>query len=667
MQLLIDGFIAALALALAYAFRFEGVPPPTYLRQFLLVLPYMVLLRIGLLAAFGVYRLVWRYISLRDLPRIVQAVLTGTALALLARFTVAPAFSAFGITLNPMFATVPLGVLGIELVLDLMGLTAVRTAWRMVTENAQRVSRHVSAPTKNRRRALLIGAGSAGVMVAREVAANPDTGFDVLGFLDDDRAKHGSIIQGHPVLGGTDRLSELAEELDADLGIITMSKAPASVMRRIVNEAKNAGLHVQIIPGLYEILSGRVSISKVRDVAIEDLLGRAPVQLDEDAIAAFVTGKTVLVTGAGGSIGSEICRQVARYRPERLLLLDQAENPVYHIHRELLSLPHAVPMLQLIGSVSERRRMQQLFAQHRPEVVFHAAAHKHVPLMELNPSEAIRNNVLGSRTVADLAHEHGVSAFVMISTDKAVNPTSVMGASKRLAEMYVQALATRSSTRFITVRFGNVLGSEGSVVPLFKEQIARGGPVTVTHPEMKRYFMTIPEASQLVLQAATMGEGGEIFILEMGEPILIDSLARDLIRLSGYRPGEDIAIEYVGVRAGEKLYEEINLSEEQAVKTRHPRIWVGRNRQATYERMAATIDELLSELGRDLGPAELRDAIAQRVPEFMHDGGHLPSASGTSAGEPMSRGVSAVVSALTTTETAPKARLSSRPADACAG
>jgi FlaA1/EpsC-like NDP-sugar epimerase len=616
LQLLVDGFIAAVALTLAYAMRFEGLPPRLYLKQFLLVVPYMVLLRVGMLSAFGVYRLVWRYVSLKDLPRLIQAALAGSAVAVMARYSVPAFFKAVGITLNPLFATVPLGVLAIDLVLYTMGLVAARTTWRMITERALQVSRREARPHRPKARALLIGAGSAGVMVAREVAANPETGFEIVGFLDDDEKKHGSIIQGHLVLGGTDRLAELAVETEAQLAIITVVKAPAADIRRIVRAAEDAELRVQIIPGLYEILSGRVNISKVRDVAIEDLLGRAPVQLDEEAIGAFVTGKVVLVTGAGGSIGSEICRQVARYQPKQLLLLDQAENPVYHIHRELAALPRELAMVPLIGNVTERRRMQQVFEAFTPQVVFHAAAHKHVPLMEANPGEAIRNNVQGSRVVADLAHETGAEAFVMISTDKAVNPTSVMGATKRLAEMYVQALATRSQTRFITVRFGNVLGSEGSVVPLFKEQIARGGPVTVTHPEMKRYFMTIPEASQLVLQAATMGDGSEIFILEMGEPILIDNLARDLIRLSGYRPDEDIAVEYVGMRPGEKLYEEINLSDENAAKTKHPRIWVGTNRTASYDEVVGNVESLLAGLAQQAYPQMVREQIAARVPEY---------------------------------------------------
>ncbi|MBW2737214.1 MAG: polysaccharide biosynthesis protein [Deltaproteobacteria bacterium] len=324
----------------------------------------------------------------------------------------------------------------------------------------------------------------------------------------------------------------------------------------------------------------------------------------------------MLVTGAGGSIGSEICRQVLRYGPKELQLLDQAENPIFHLQRELSQKSNGTPLVPLIGNVSNADRIGRIIAEHQPEIIFHAAAHKHVPLMEQNPSEAVRNNILGSRTVADLAHEHGVEAFVMISTDKAVNPTSVMGASKRMAEMYVQSLAEHSKTRFVTVRFGNVLGSEGSVVPLFKEQIARGGPVMVTHPEMKRYFMTIPEASQLVLQSATMGEGGEIFILEMGAPIKIVNLARDLIRLSGYQPDKEIAIEFSGMRPGEKLYEEINLGSEKAQKTKHPRIWTGKHRQLDHKSASKLVDELVAMIP-NAEIATVIAALARCVPEYV--------------------------------------------------
>jgi FlaA1/EpsC-like NDP-sugar epimerase len=621
LQLATDATIVALALAAAYLMRFEGIPNRIYLKQFLLVLPYLVLLRLAVFTAFGVYRLVWRYISLRDIPRIMLAAATGSAAIVAARFVLKPAFDALGFKINRSFTNVPYGVLAAELVMCSVGMVAARALWRMLKERERRLGKTGgAAPPESRRpkqRALLLGAGSAGVMVAREVTANPDqVGFEVVGFLDDDPNKLGTIIVGYKVMGTTEQMVEFAHKLEAQLVVLTMANVPAATVRRIVDTAEAAELTVKIIPGLYEILSGKVNISKIRDVAIEDLLGRAPVRLEEESIEAFLTGKRVLVTGAGGSIGSEICRQVCRYQPRELLLLDQAENPLFHIHRELVGTFSGLSLVPIVGNVANRQRMRQVLERCRPDVVFHAAAHKHVPLMEANPGEAIRNNIQGSRNMADLALEFYADAFVMISTDKAVNPTSVMGATKRLAEMYVQALASSSHTRFLTVRFGNVLGSEGSVVPIFKEQIARGGPVTVTHPEMKRYFMTIPEASQLVLQAAAMGQGGEIFILEMGEPISIVSLARDLIKLSGFRPDEDIQIEFSGVRPGEKLYEEINLNEEHATKTKHPRIWIGESRAPDLEGLREGIDELM-QLIATASPEALRGEISRRVPEYV--------------------------------------------------
>ena len=616
LQLVTDAVIMAVALGLAYAMRFEGFPPRLYFKQFMLIVPYMIILRLVIFWLFGVYRLVWRYISLSDLPRILLATATGSAITMVARFLARPLFALIGVKLGPVIATVPYGVLAVELVLTILGLVAARSAWRLITEREKRLNNEGTPEDQgNKKRAVLIGAGDAGVMVAKELAANPEVGFKVVGFVDDDPNKHGTIIHGYRVVGGTDKLGRHAVELDAEVAIITMANVPAADIRRIVDAAKAVDLKPQIIPGLYEILSGKIAITKIRDVDIEDLLGRAPVKLEEKAIGEFLTGKTVLVSGAGGSIGSEMCRQVCRYQPRLLVLLDQAENPLFHINRELRTSFPEVSVEPRVGSVVDLVRMDQVMAQHSPDVVFHAAAHKHVPLMEQNPGEAIKNNIMGSRNMAELADKHGAEAFVMISTDKAVNPTSVMGATKRLAEMYVKALSAGSTTRFITVRFGNVLGSEGSVVPIFKEQIARGGPVIVTHKEMKRYFMTIPEASQLVLEAATMGEGGEIFILEMGEPISIVTLARDLIELSGFTPDQDIKIEFSGIRRGEKLYEEINLSEENATKTKHPRIWIGKSQTVDLGQFSQRIDQLVK-LVPKTDPAGLRAAIAGNVPEY---------------------------------------------------
>ena len=628
LQFVVDGLVVAIALLAAYFIRWTGeIPPRDYIKQFLLIVPYLVLLRVGLLASFGVYRLIWRYISLRDMPRILAAVGSGTVLMVAVRYTLPTLMQISPLRLNPKFATVPYGVLAAEFVLTIGGIVAVRSLWRMIKEQGQARVRVKEAEQTPPRRVLLIGAGDAGVMMARQVHDNPRVGFAVLGFLDDDPNKHGTVIQGYKVLGPIDSLEHNVKLLGADLAVLTIASFPGESVRRVMDLAKTAGIDVKIIPAFHELSAGIFNLSNVRDVAIEDLLGRAPVELEEDAISEFIHGKRVLISGAGGSIGSEMCRQVCRYGPARLLLLDQAENPLFHIHRELRGSHPEVALETLIGSVANRDRMRQLLLAHEPEVVIHAAAHKHVPLMECNPGEAVRNNVHGSRVMAEMALEVGADAFVMISTDKAVNPTSVMGASKRMAEMYVQALAsTSSTTRILTVRFGNVLGSEGSVVPIFKQQIAAGGPVTVTHPDMIRYFMTIPEASQLVLQAAAMGHGGEIFILEMGEPVKIVDLARDLITLSGMVPDRDIKIQFTGMRPGEKMFEEINLSDENATKTDHPRIWVGESHVPERAKIAAMIDALLKRAS-DATPDEIRKGIADCVTEYQpNPEGKVPEA-----------------------------------------
>jgi len=611
-----------LCLLVAYIIRFEGTDdfPRYYLRQFLLVLPYVLILRLFLFHLFGVYQLVWQYITPRDLPRIVGAMVAGSGVLALVRLFLGPVRDAFHIQLNTGLGAIPFGVLLIELVITTSAVVGMRLLRRIMSEHGKTLHLQKAGQGSGgaeKQRALLIGAGSAGLMVAREVQENPAVGFEVVGFLDDDPDKQRARIFGHRVLGSTHELAQVARDQEATLAVISMASVGANVVRRIVDLAEAADLEVKTIPGLYEILSGKVNISELRDVALEDLLGREPVKLEEDQIREFLRGKVVLVSGAGGSIGSEICRQVCRYQPKLLVLLDQAENPLFHIHRELTASYPEVPLQNVVGSVANRDRMEYAMREVKPDVVFHAAAHKHVPLMEQNPGEAIRNNVMGSRIMAETAQEVGADAFVMISTDKAVNPSSVMGASKRAAEMFVQALGAHSETRFITVRFGNVLGSQGSVVPIFKEQIARGGPVTVTHPDMKRYFMTIPEASQLVLQAATMGTGGEIFILDMGEPVLITNLAKDLIRLSRADQKATIEVVYTGIRPGEKLYEEINLGEENAAKTRHPRIWIGKGRVTDLDTMRRQVDTLFHLVEQGKVDASLQGLYAL-IPEFKH-------------------------------------------------
>jgi FlaA1/EpsC-like NDP-sugar epimerase len=392
------------------------------------------------------------------------------------------------------------------------------------------------------KRFVIVGAGNAGEALLREIHRMPVAEYEAIGFIDDEPTKQGISIHGIPVLGTVEQLPKICKNRNVEEIAIAMPSASPTQLRRVIQVCTGTKIRFRTVPSITDIASGRFTVSQIRDVDINDLLGREVIQLDLDLIEAYVRDKTILVTGAGGSIGSEMCRQVCVFKPEVLLLVEQAENPLFYIEQELRKQFPDIIVATIICDITDRMRVELIFEEYKPEVVIHAAAHKHVPLMELNPGEAVKNNVVGTQVVANAADKCGTTNFVMISTDKAVNPTSIMGSSKRIAEIYIQDLSRTSNTHFVTVRFGNVLGSDGSVAPIFKKQIAEGGPVTVTHPEMKRYFMTIPEASQLVLQAATMGKGGEIFVLDMGEPVKIVDLARELITLSGFRPGEDIEI-----------------------------------------------------------------------------------------------------------------------------
>jgi FlaA1/EpsC-like NDP-sugar epimerase len=610
-QLLVDFAALALAFLIAWLVRFDWDPPPTMIGRIFLVTPYVVAFQYAVLVGFGVHRRSWRYIGLSDASRIVLASTVSALCLLLARYVFGELQDTRGYFRH---GVVPIGVIVADYVLAVLGVVGVRVLRRRVGEEADS-ARGRAKGTHETVPVMLVGAGEAGVLVAKELERRPELGLAAVGFLDDSRAKLGTIVHGVPVLGTTDELEALCVKYGARQVIITMASAPGSVVRRIRALAENAGLPVKIVPGVYELVGGTLSLSRIRDVAIEDLLRREPVSLDEDAIARVVRGKIVLVTGAGGSIGAELCRQACRFAPRHLVLVERTENNLFAIHRELVEAFPDIHVEPIIADACDRSRMDAVFARLRPAAVLHAAAHKHVPMMEWNPGEAVKNNVGGTRTVADLAHVHGAETFVMISTDKAVNPTSVMGATKRAAEVYVQSLAAQSATRFVTVRFGNVLGSTGSVVPIFRAQIAAGGPVTVTHPEMRRYFMTIPEACQLVLQAGSMGQGGEIFVLDMGEPLRIVDLARDLIALSGFRPGEDIEIRYTGVRPGEKLFEELAGHTENTDKTAHPKIFVGRTPPLDAPAVRASIESLLLR-APEASRAQLIDGLRELVPEY---------------------------------------------------
>lgn len=610
-QIAIDLIVLSMAMALAFLLRFEGAVPIEMLGRLVLTAPYVIVFQYLVLVMYGVPRFAWRYVGLREAMTIFLALAT----------------SAFGLTIGRLVANalrsdypffhrgiIPFGVIGIDTALAFLGIVGVRILRRMIAEESESKARRekVDVPAI---RTLLVGAGQAGVLVAREIERSPELGIAPVGFVDDDLAKVGTLIHGIAVLGTTNDLVRLCEEHDAQQILVTMASAPGSAMRRIKALGEQAALPTKVIPGVAEIVGGRVNLSRIRQIEIADLLGRDPVHLDVEEIRGIVEGRAVLVTGAGGSIGSELCRQLCAFAPGNLVLVERAETSLFHIHRELLATHPSVHITPCIADVGDAARMRDIFTAHRPAIVFHAAAHKHVPMMEWNPGEAIKNNVLGTKNVADLAHEFATEAFVLISTDKAVNPSSVMGASKRCAEIYVQSLAQRSSTRFAAVRFGNVLGSAGSVIPIFQEQIAAGGPVTVTHPEMRRYFMTIPEACQLVIQTGSMGRGGEIFILDMGEPVRIVDLARDLISLSGLRVQDDIEIRFTGMRPGEKLFEELATDAEQADKTRHEKIFVARIRPYDWQDVERYCS-MLSEAAETQRPAFILATLREVVPEF---------------------------------------------------
>lgn len=501
------------------------------------------------------------------------------------------------------------GVVMLDLFTTIMLLSGLRMVVRLYHEEFASETRGTA------RRYLIVGAGNAGESLLRDMLRRRDANYDVVGFIDDDPVKQGMIIHGISVLGTVDQLPDLCEKNNIDEIAIAIPSATRKQMRHVVQICQGTKLRFSTVPSLTDIASGKYRVSQMRDIDINDLLGRDIVQLDLKEIETFLNNKVIMVTGAGGSIGSEMCRQVCTFGPKLLLLVEQAENPLFFIERELRKCFPDVKIQAIICDISEKSRVDCIFDAYQPDVVIHAAAHKHVPLMEENPGEAIKNNVAGTKNVADASDRIGTKNFVMISTDKAVNPTSIMGSSKRIAEMYIQDLNNTSKTHFTTVRFGNVLGSNGSVVPIFKNQISDGGPVTVTHPEMTRYFMTIPEASQLVLQAAAMGQGGEIFLLDMGEPVKIVDLAREMITLSGFRPGEDIEIEFTGLRPGEKLFEELSIEGEDMMPTKHPKIAIWKNIPKDRDILRAGIEKLMEISNTER--SQIVAEIKKLIPEFL--------------------------------------------------
>jgi len=579
----------------AYLLRLNFELSPNFWTESSRALLWIVPLQMAMFWRFGLYRGIWRYASLNDLRRIVLAVLLAGLLI------------PFVLWMLHVNLFVPRAVLVLNPLLLILMMGGGRLLYRMWKETGFYGRLKMSAEP-----VLVLGAGDAAVMLSKDLAKNP--AWQLVGFLDDDDGKQGCILNGAKVLGRLDELAHWVGHLDVEHVIIAMPSSTHQQRKRAIQLCNAAKVKALTVPSFDDLMSGKVAVSQLRAIELDDLLGRDPVVLDDAGLHGLLTGKVVMVTGAGGSIGSELCRQIARFAPTKLALFEQCEFALYTIEQELKQAFPALDFVCLVGDVRDAARVDEVMRQHQPVALFHAAAYKHVPLMErYNAWQAIRNNVLGTWTVARAAQRHGVGKFVMISTDKAVNPTNVMGASKRLAEMVCQALQPSGSTRFVMVRFGNVLGSTGSVIPKFREQIARGGPITVTHPDITRYFMSIPEAAQLVLQAGLMGQGGEIFVLDMGEPVRIVDLAKDLIRLSGLNE-EEIKIEFTGLRPGEKLYEELLADNEHTLLTPHPKLRIAQARQAD----ATWLEKLLGWTESTTMPDEqVRAALQDWVPEYQ--------------------------------------------------
>ncbi len=567
-----DLLMVPLAWLGAYWLRFnlESIPD-NFLSSAVTALLYVIPLQVAIFWHFGLYRGVWRFASLPDLIRITRAVLVGLLAVILID------------SLLVRLDWVPRSVPVIYAILLVLLLSAPRFFYRWVKEHRFRL--------RGDQRVLIVGAGLAGEMLVRDLVRNGRRRYLPVAFVDDDPDKQGKEIHGIRVAGACDEMCDLTDRLGIDLIMLAIPSASRDEMRRLVELAEDCAIPFRTVPQLDDLISGRVGITQFRHVYIEDLLGREPVRLDWAGIRGGLAGKVIMVSGAGGSIGSELCRQIARLEPASLVLFENSEYNLYRIDMELRERFPGLSIHSMLGDVCDPVAVERAFAIHLPQIVFHAAAYKHVPMLEGQIREAVRNNVLGTREVARAADRHGCNEFVLISTDKAVNPANVMGATKRIAEIYCQNLGMRSATRYITVRFGNVLGSAGSVVPRFREQIEAGGPVTVTHPRMERYFMTVREACQLIMQASAIGEGGEIFVLDMGLPVRISYLAEQMIRLSGKTPGEDIRIEYTGLRPGEKLFEELFHEREELVATGHDKIRQARHREMGWDLVNRLIRE----------------------------------------------------------------------------
>lgn len=585
------------ALYIRYEFTFSEIQP-VFLQNYERALPFNICITLILFVLWKLYRSVWRYASATELINIVFATTCAAAAHMLfCRVT----------KLN-----MPRSYYFIYWMLLFGAVACIRFSYRILRIFRSKYRENMKKSRKTT--VMLIGAGAAANAILKEIEGSEYLNLQVKCIIDDQPGCHGKLMRGVPIVGGRDKIVDAAGQYGIDEIIFAIPSANTKVRKEILDICKETGCKLLALPGVYQLINGDVSVSELKEVEIEDLLGREPIQINTAEVLDYVRGKTVLVTGGGGSIGSELCRQIAAHQPRRLVILDIYENSVYEIQQELIRKYPELDLAVLIASVRNTKRVNAIFEQYRPEIVYHAAAHKHVPLMEDSPNEAIKNNVFGTYKTAQAADRYGAEKFVLISTDKAVNPTNVMGASKRICEMVIQMMNQKSETNFVAVRFGNVLGSNGSVIPLFKKQIAEGGPVTVTHPDIIRYFMTIPEAVSLVLQAGAYAKGGEIFVLDMGEPMKILDLAKNLIKLSGYKVDEDIEIQFTGLRPGEKMYEELLMGEEGLKQTANKRIFIGK--PIEFDR--TVFERQLEKLKRDAESetADIRRDVREIVPTY---------------------------------------------------
>lgn len=602
--LMLDVILVTISLYLALILRFDFKIPVEYITFFKVSIIPVIIIIIICNKIFNLYDFIWKYASIDELISIIYSVSISNIIFILYSYLISYKL------LRSIHYRFPFTVHIIFWLLCVIALGGTRFVYRIIAGRDGGVASSVE-----NKKVLIVGAGDAGAMLIKEVKKHKSLNYDIIGLIDDDVSKIGQVINGIKVLGTRREIIKICDKKEIEEIFITVPSIPFQERREIYNICKKTNCKLKTLPGIYEIISGDVNISQLRDVDINDLLGRNPIKLNNDNINEYIKDKVVLVTGGGGSIGSELCRQIVRFFPKKLIILDIYENNAYDLQMELKYKYPELDLEVIIASIRDFERLKEIFGRYRPYVVFHAAAHKHVPLMENNPAEAIKNNIIGTYNVVKCSHLYKVRRFVQISTDKAVNPTNIMGATKRFCEKIIQAFDRESKTEYVAVRFGNVLGSNGSVIPLFKKQIKQGGPVTVTHPDINRFFMTIPEAAQLVIQAGAMAKGGEIFVLDMGEPVKIVDLARDLIRLSGLKPDEDIKIEFTGLRPGEKLYEELLMDEVALTSTEHEKIFVEKPMDFNIEYIEKSIEEFREVIDKD--KQEMFKLVQEKVPTYI--------------------------------------------------